>query len=66
MPVHIYVLPLCMRKGEDFFMNLFLEKVVEDGYESYNITGAGYGLIVVIAIALFAIVGFFLNGDGKA
>ncbi len=47
-------------------MNLFLEKVVEDGYESYNITGAGYGLIVVIAIALFAIVGFFLNGDGKA
>ena len=47
-------------------MNLFLEKVVEDGYESYSITGAGYGLIVVIAIALFAIVGFFLNGDGKA
>lgn len=47
-------------------MNLFLEKVVEDGYESYNITGAGYGLIVVIAIVLFAIVGFFLNGDGKA
>lgn len=46
-------------------MNLFLEKVVEDGYESYSITGAGYGLIVVIAIALFAIVGFFLNGDGK-
>ena len=47
-------------------MNLFLEKVVEDGYESYNITGAGYALIVVIAIALFAVIGYFLNPGGKA
>ncbi len=47
-------------------MNLFLEKVVEDGYESYSITGAGYALIVVIAIALFAVIGYFLNPGGKA
>ncbi len=47
-------------------MNIFLEKVVEDGYESYSITGAGYALIVVIAILLFIAIGFFLNPGGKA
>ncbi len=47
-------------------MSLFLEKIVEDGYESYKITGAGYALLVVIAIILFAIIGYFLNPGGKA
>ncbi len=46
-------------------MNLFLEKVVEDGYTSYNITGAGYALVVIIAIALFAVVSYFVNAEGK-
>jgi thiamine transporter len=47
-------------------MSLFLEKIVEDGYTTYSITGAGYALIVVIAIILFAVIGYFLNPGGKA
>ncbi len=47
-------------------MSLFLEKIVEDGYTTYSITGAGYALIVVIAIILFAAIGYFLNPGGKA
>ncbi len=46
-------------------MSLFLEKVVEDGYTSYNITSGGYALLVVIAIAIFVVVSYFVNGEGK-
>jgi len=46
-------------------MSLFLQKVVEDGYTSYSITNAGYFLVVVLAIAAFAIVSYFMNADGK-
>ena len=46
-------------------MSMFLEKVVEDGYVTYNITNAGYFLIVGFAIAAFAMISYFLNKDGK-
>ena len=46
-------------------MNLFLEKVVEDGYESYSITSGGYALVVVLALIAFATISFFKNADGK-
>lgn len=46
-------------------MSLFLEKVVEDGYTSYNITGAGYALVVILAAAAFLALSYFLNADGK-
>ncbi len=46
-------------------MSLFLEKVVEDGYTSYNITGMGYALTVILAIAAFAAVSYFINADGQ-
>ncbi|WP_029232391.1 energy-coupled thiamine transporter ThiT [Butyrivibrio sp. VCB2006] len=46
-------------------MSLFLEKVVEDGYVTYNITKGGYFLIVVLAILAFATISFFKNADGK-
>ena len=46
-------------------MNLFLEKVVEDGYTSYNITTGGYTLVVILALAAFFAVSYFLNPEGK-
>jgi thiamine transporter len=46
-------------------MSLFLEKIVEDGYTSYSITKGGYGLLVVLAIAVMLVVSYFVNGDGK-
>ena len=46
-------------------MSLFLEKVVEDGYTTYNITSGGYVLLVMIAVAIMLIVSYFINGDGK-
>lgn len=46
-------------------MSLFLEKVVEDGYTSYNITKGGYVLVVVLAIIAFLAVSYFINADGK-
>lgn len=46
-------------------MSVFLEKVVEDGYTSYNITGAGYGLVVILAVVSFFAVSYFLNADGQ-
>ena len=47
-------------------MSLFLEKVVEDGYTSYNITTGGYILVVVLAIAAFLAISYFVNGEGKS
>ncbi len=46
-------------------MSLFLEEVVEDGYSSYNITSAGYALTVIIAIAMLALVSYFINAKGE-
>ncbi|MCR5403189.1 MAG: energy-coupled thiamine transporter ThiT [Butyrivibrio sp.] len=46
-------------------MSLFLQKVVEDGYTTYNITGAGYALVVVLAIGSFLALSYFLNTDGQ-
>ncbi len=46
-------------------MSLFLEKIVEDGYTSYVITKGGYALLVVIAVAIFVVVSYFVNGEGK-
>ncbi len=46
-------------------MSLFLEKVVEDGYTSYNITKGGYVLVVVLAILAFLAISYFINADGK-
>ena len=46
-------------------MSLFLEKVVEDGYTSYNITTGGYILVVVLAILAFLGISYFVNADGK-
>ncbi len=46
-------------------MSLFLEKVVEDGYTSYNITSGGYALLVVLAVAVMLVISYFVNGDGK-
>jgi thiamine transporter len=51
---------------EDFFMSLFLEKVVEDGYTTYNITRGGYALVIILAIAAFAAISYFMNAEGKA
>ena len=48
-----------------FFMSLFLEKVVEDGYTSYNITRGGYALVVVLAVLAFLAISYFMNADGK-
>ena len=48
-----------------FFMSLFLEKVVEDGYVTYNITQGGYALVIVLALIAFATISFFKNADGK-
>ncbi len=51
--------------GEDFYMSLFLQEIVEDGDVTYSITSGGYALMVVLGIvALFAI-SYFLNGDGR-
>jgi thiamine transporter len=47
-------------------MNLFLEKVVEDGYTSYNITRGGYILVIILALAAFALISYFMNADGKS
>ena len=46
-------------------MSLFLEKVVDDGYTTYNITGAGYAMVVVLAVGAFFALSYFLNADGK-
>ena len=46
-------------------MSLFLEKVVEDGYVTYNITKGGYALVIVLALFAFATISFFKNADGK-
>ncbi|MCR5671292.1 MAG: energy-coupled thiamine transporter ThiT [Butyrivibrio sp.] len=46
-------------------MNLFLEKVVEDGDVSYSITSGGYALVIVLLIAAAIIAGYFVNKDGK-
>lgn len=46
-------------------MSLFLEKVIEDGYVSYNITKGGYFLVVVLMLAAVALVSYFTNADGK-
>ena len=46
-------------------MSLFLEKVVEDGYVTYNITQGGYALVIVLALIAFATISFFKNADGK-
>ena len=46
-------------------MNLFLEKVIEDGYVSYNITRGGYALIIILALAAVALISYFTNADGK-
>ncbi len=46
-------------------MSLFLEKVVEDGYTSYNITTGGYVLVVILALLAFATISYFLNAEGK-
>lgn len=46
-------------------MSLFLEKIVEDGYTSYNITRGGYFLVVVLFVLAAALVSFFMNADGK-
>jgi len=50
---------------EDFFMSLFLEKVVADGYVTYNITKGGYALIIGLAVLAFLTISYFLNKDGK-
>ena len=47
------------------FMSLFLEKVIEDGYVSYNITRGGYFLIIVLALVAGALISYFTNADGK-
>ena len=46
-------------------MQLFLEKVVEDGYTSYNITRGGYVFAIILAMVAFAVVSYFLNAEGK-
>ncbi|WP_022764466.1 energy-coupled thiamine transporter ThiT [Butyrivibrio sp. XPD2006] len=46
-------------------MSLFLEKVVEDGYTSYNITKGGYIFVVVLAVIAFLAISYFINADGK-
>jgi len=46
-------------------MSLFLEAVVEDGYTTYNITSAGYGLMIAIIIALMLVACYFTNSDNK-
>ena len=46
-------------------MSLFLEKIVEDGYTSYNITRGGYFLVVVLFVLAAALVSYFMNADGK-
>lgn len=46
-------------------MSLFLQKVVEDGYVSYNLTKGGYALIVVLAILAFVLISCFLNTENK-
>ena len=45
-------------------MSLFLEKVVEDGYATYNITRGGYFLVIVLMLAAVALVSYFTNADG--
>ena len=46
-------------------MSLFLEKVVEDGYVTYDITKGGYFLVIVLMLAAVALVSYFTNADGK-
>ena len=46
-------------------MDLFLQKVVEDGYTSYSITNAGYGLFIALMVAALFVVSYFINKDGK-
>lgn len=46
-------------------MSLFLQEVVEDGYSTYNLTGAGYTLIIALIIAAVIVAGYFINKDGK-
>ena len=49
------------RKREDFFMSLFLQQA-ED---TYNLTGAGYGLLIVLLIASLVAACFFTGKDEK-
>ncbi|MCR4904361.1 MAG: energy-coupled thiamine transporter ThiT [Butyrivibrio sp.] len=46
-------------------MSLFLEKIVEDGYTSYNVTPFGYGLFIVIIVAAMIVASFFTNSESK-
>lgn len=46
-------------------MSLFLSPVVEDGYTTYSITNGGYALLVILAVALFLLVSYFINKDGQ-
>ena len=46
-------------------MSLFLEKVVEDGYVTYNITKGGYAFIIILAVISFAVMSYFLNSEDK-
>ncbi len=45
-------------------MSLFLEKIVEDGYEMYNITTIGYVVIFVLILLCIVSAGYF-TGNGK-
>jgi len=46
-------------------MSLFLEKVVEDGSTTYNITTLGYILFAVIIVIAMLAACFFTNADNK-
>lgn len=46
-------------------MYLFLEKIVEDGYVTYNLTKGGYALLFVLMVAAALAVSYFTNTDGK-
>ena len=46
-------------------MSLFLEKVVEDGYTTYNITKGGYGLVIALALVAFGAISYFKNSEDK-
>ena len=46
-------------------MKFFLEEVVEDGYSTYNLTQAGYGMIIALMVIAAIVVSYFVNKDGK-
>ncbi len=46
-------------------MDLFLQKIEEEGEVYYNITTAGYTLLVVLILLAVVAVSFFVNKDGK-